>query len=306
MTYNAPMHIFITGATGLLGSRLVAKLLDFQHEVTIVSRNTTRAKKQFNNELVNIIEADITQQGEWQKVASECDAIVHLAGAGIVDRRWTKSYKSIIRNSRIESTTRVAQVANNILICASAIGFYGDCGNQQLTEESPSGNDFLSTLCSEWESAASIAHARVVSLRFGIILDAKSGALAKMLPLFRFGLGGPIGNGKQYWPWIAWQDACNVIFEALHQDWEGPINAVAPEQVTCKEFVRTLGRVMNKPSFMKVPAFALRTIIGEGSCALTGSQRVTPGVLLEQSFQFKYPTLKECLVANLITLKKER
>ena len=130
--------------------------------------------------------------------------------------------------------------------------------------------------------------------------------LQKCCHYFVLDLGGAIGNGKQYWPWIAWQDACNVIFEALHQDWQGPINAVAPEQVTCKEFVRTLGRVMNKPSFMKVPAFALRTIIGEGSCALTGSQRVTPGVLLEQCFQFEYPTLKECLVTNLLTLKKER
>jgi uncharacterized protein (TIGR01777 family) len=299
MTYNAFMRIFVTGATGLLGSRVVATFLAFQHEVVLASRNATRATKQFNNTSVKIIEADVTQQGHWQTIASECDAIVHLAGAGIVDRRWTKAYKETIRRSRIDSTKCVAEVANNILICASAIGFYGDCGNQQLTEESPAGNDFLSDLCSEWEAVARTAKGRVVSLRFGIILDAKLGALAKMVPLFRFGLGGPIGNGKQYWSWIAWQDACTVIFEALQQNWEGPINVVAPEQVTCKEFVQTLGRVMNKPSLMRAPAFALRTMIGEGSCVLTASQRVIPRVLIDQGFKFQYPTLQQCLVDNL-------
>ncbi|MGY8753651.1 MAG: DUF1731 domain-containing protein, partial [Phycisphaerales bacterium] len=123
--------------------------------------------------------------------------------------------------------------------------------------------------------------------------------LAKMLPLFRLGLGGPVGSGKQYWPWIARQDACNVVQEALHQDWEGAINVVAPEQVTCKEFVQTLGRVMNKPSLMRAPAFALRMMIGEGSCVLTASQRVIPSVLLEKGFQFQFPSLKDGIANNM-------
>lgn len=296
MVYNTLMRVFVTGATGLLGSRVVQLLLASEHEVVIVSRSETCAKKHFKNASLDILEGDVTKQGDWQTTAGECDAIVHLAGAGIVDRRWTKSYKEVLRNSRIESTKCVAEVADNILICASASGFYGDCENQQLTEQSPAGNDFLSALCSEWETVANSANGRVITLRFGIILDAKGGALAKMLPLFRFGLGGPVGSGKQYWPWIAWQDACQVVHEAIHQDWEGAINVVAPEQVTCNEFARTLGRVMKRPSILKVPAFALRLLIGEGSCVLTASQRITPSVLLKEGFLFQFPTLQECLL----------
>lgn len=290
--YNAFMHIFVTGATGLLGSRVVGALLDAQHAVSIVTRNAERARKQFRVDSVEIIEADITKQGDWQNTASECHAIVHLAGAGIVDRRWTPSYKEVLRSSRIESTYNVAKVANKILICASATGYYGDCGDHQLTENSPVGKNFLSDLCNEWETTANNAKGRVVSLRFGIILDKRGGALAKMFPLFRFGLGGAVGNGRQYWPWIAWQDACQTILDALQHDWEGPINAVAPEQVTCKEFTRTLGKIMKRPSLMKAPSFALRLLIGEGSCVLTTSQRVIPCVLLDSGFQFEYPILQ--------------
>ena len=293
------MRIFVTGATGLLGTRVVHALLESQHEVSIVTRNATGAHEQFKTAALEIIEADITIQGDWQNTAGACDAIVHLAGAGIVDRRWTTSYKQVLRSSRIESTKNVAEVANNVLVCASATGYYGDCGDQQLTEQSPSGNDFLGSLCNEWETAANSASGRVACLRFGIILDKRGGALAKMLPLFRFGLGGPLGNGKQFWPWIAWQDACQIIQDTLHHDWEGPINVVAPEQVTCREFTRTLGRVMKKPSLMRVPAFALRMMIGEGSCVLTASQRVSPSVLLEKQFQFQFSTLKNTFLALL-------
>lgn len=293
--YNACMRVFVTGATGLLGRRVVTSLLDSQHELSIVTRNATDAHQQFSDDSLEIIEADITHQGDWQTTASECDAIVHLAGAGIVDRRWTASYKKLLRSSRIESTKHVAEVADNILICASATGFYGDCGDQELTEQDPAGNDFLGLLCKGWEEAARRASGRVVSLRFGIILDRQGGALAKMLPLFRFGLGGPVGSGKQYWPWIAEQDACTIVQGALTHDWEGAINAVAPEQLTCTEFVRTLAGVMNKPSLMKVPKIALRVILGEGSKVLTASQRVNPRVLLDEGFQFEYPTLQRCL-----------
>jgi uncharacterized protein (TIGR01777 family) len=298
MIYNANMRIFVTGATGLLGTRVVHALLDSQHEVSTVTRNATRAHEHFKNASLEIIEADITTQGDWQNTAGACDAIVHLAGAGIVDRRWTTSYKQVLRSSRIESTKNVAEVADKVLVCASATGFYGDCGERILTEQDPAGNDFLGELCSEWEVAANSASGRVVSLRFGIILDKRGGALAKMLPLFRFGLGGPVGNGKQYWPWIAWQDACQVVKESLTQDWEGPINVVAPEQVTCRKFTRTLGRVLKRPAFMKAPAIALRLMIGEGSQVLTASQRVTPSVLLENEFQFQFPTLQECLLTE--------
>ncbi|MGY8753966.1 MAG: SDR family NAD(P)-dependent oxidoreductase, partial [Phycisphaerales bacterium] len=137
------MRIFVTGATGLLGRRVVQALYSNEHEVIIVSRNATHANEHFNNASLEILEADVTKRGDWQTVASECDAIVHLAGAGIVDRRWTKSYKEVLRSSRIESTKNVAEVASNVLVCASATGFYGDCGDRELTEQSPAGNDFL-------------------------------------------------------------------------------------------------------------------------------------------------------------------
>ena len=140
---------------------------------------------------------------------------------------------------------------------------------------------------------------QLLNLRFGMILNKHGGALAKMLPLFRLGLGGPIGNGNQFWPWIARQDACNVVQDALHQEWEGAINVVAPEQVTCKEFARTLGRTIKRTAFFKAPAFALRILIGEGSQVLTVSQRVRPSVLLEKGFQFQFPLLKDGIANNL-------
>ena len=293
------MRIFITGATGLLGRRVVQALCSKEHEVIIVSRNATRAYEHFNTASLEILEADVTQQGDWQTTASESDAIVHLAGAGIVDRRWTKSYKEVLLTSRIESTKRVAEVANKILVCASAVGYYGDCGNQELTEQDPAGKDFLARLCSQWEAAAQSANGRVVHLRFGMILDKQGGALAKMLPLFRLGLGGPVGSGKQYWPWISWQDACRVIQHAINQQWEGAINAVAPEQVTCTEFVQTLGRVLKRPSIAKVPTFVLRTVLGEAHSVLTGSQRVVPASLMQRGFEFEYPNLIDSLEAIL-------
>ena len=293
------MRIFVTGATGLLGRRVVQALWSKEHEVIIVSRNATRAYEHFNNASLKILEADVTQRGDWQTVASESDAIVHLAGAGIVDRRWTKSYKEVLLTSRIESTKHVAEVANKILVCASAVGYYGDCGNQELTEQDPAGNDFLARLCSQWEAAAQSANGRVVHLRFGMILDKQGGALAKMLPLFRLGLGGPVGSGKQYWPWISWQDACRVIQHAINQQWEGAINAVAPEQVTCTEFVQTLGRVLKRPSIAKVPTFVLRTVLGEAHSVLTGSQRVVPASLMQRGFEFEYPNLIDSLEAIL-------
>jgi len=290
------MRIFVTGATGLVGTRIVQSLLQEQHELIILTRNAARACNHFkNNAALKIIEDDVTKTGDWQTIAGECDVIVHLAGAGIMDKRWTKSYKKLLWSSRIDSTHHVAQIANNLLICASATGLYGDCGDQQLTEENPAGNGFLSDLCNEWESEACSANCRVVCLRFGIILDIEGGALAKMLPLFKIGMGGPIGSGRQYWPWIAWQDVCQIVHQAIAQDWTGAINAVAPEQVTCKEFAKTLGGVLRRPSIMKVPSFALRLLVGEGSCVLTGSQRVTPSMLIQNGYQFQYPTLRESL-----------
>ena len=291
------MRIFITGATGMVGTRLVESLLSKDHEVVVITRNSDLAGKYFKrrNKSVSmeIIEGDITEKGVWQEVAAECDAIVHLAGAGIVDCRWTKSYKKILKKSRIDSTKNVAAVARKTLVCAGATGFYGDRGDQNLTEMSSGGDGFLADLCKEWEQAASDAVGRVVCLRFGMVLDSSGGVLAKMQRFFMYGLGGSLGSGKQYWPWIARQDACNIIQNAIYQQWEGPINAVAPEQVTCKEFVQTLGGVLKRPSIVRVPKFVLKIALGESHGVLIGSQRVTPTLLIQEGFAFEYPILRD-------------
>ena len=293
------MRIFITGATGMVGTRIVELLLAQQHEVVIISRNANLAsnhfKKQNKNTAMQIVEGDIIEQGDWQGAAAECDAVVHLAGAGIVDRRWTKSYKTILQKSRIDSTRNVAQAASKILVCASATGFYGDRGNQKLTEVDSAGDGFLAELCKEWEQTAAKAAGRVVCLRFGMVLDSRGGVFAKMRRIFMYGLGGSLGSGKQYWPWISWQDACRVIQHAITQQWEGAINAVAPEQVTCTEFVQTLGGVLKRPSIAKVPRFALRMVLGESHSVLTGSQRVVPTSLMQKEFEFEYPKLQGSL-----------
>jgi uncharacterized protein (TIGR01777 family) len=289
------MRIFVTGATGLLGTRVVQSLLDTQHEVTIVTRSAAHAHEHFNNILIDIVEADITTHGDWQTIASECDAIVHLAGAGIVDRRWTKSYKNILEKSRIDSTRNIAQVASKILVCASATGFYGDRGRQKLTEVDSVGEGFLAELCKNWEQEAAKAAGRVVCLRFGMVLDSRGGAFAKMRRIFMYGLGGSVGSGKQYWPWISWKDACCLIQNAINQQWEGAINAVAPEQVTCTEFVQTLGRILKRPSIAKMPRFILKTVLGESHSVLTGSQRVAPALLMQKDFEFEHPNLVDAI-----------
>tara|TARA_B100000959_G_C14846971_1_gene568460 strand:+ start:89 stop:988 length:900 start_codon:yes stop_codon:yes gene_type:complete len=289
------MRVFITGATGLIGRRLVPYLIYKKHDVVVVTRNTDRASNVLGNLSLEIIEADITRQGDWQEVASKSDAVVHLAGAGIMDRRWTKSYKKMLAKSRIDSTKNIAKVVNKILVCASATGIYGDCGSQELTEKSEGASTFLAKICEKWEEAARCCKGRVVHLRFGMVLDKNGGALAKMLPIFNSGIGGSIGNGQQYWPWISWQDACSVVHESVIHNWEGAINVVAPEQITSKEFATVLGSVLRRPAILKTPALALRLLLGEGSSVITSSQRVCPSKLIGSGFKFQYQTLRECL-----------
>jgi len=292
------VKVFITGGTGLVGSRVVANLLQHGNEIVVVSRSVTKAATiLFQHERLKVIKGDVTKEGEWQEVASSCDAIIHLAGAGIFDQRWTKSYKQVLVSSRIASTKLVSSLATNILICASATGIYGDQGAFALDEHASSGKEFLSKLCVQWEAEAMRAKARTVLLRFGIILDSQGGALGKMVPIFKIGLGGKVGTGKQYWPWIAWQDAVEVIRQSMLQDWQGPINVVAPEVVTAKEFACVLGKTLHRPSILPVPTFALRLITGKASCMLTASQRVIPSVLKHNQFSYSYPTLAGALRA---------
>jgi len=286
------MNVFVTGATGLLGSRVVEFLLSQKHAVTIITRDKNIAKKKFNQyQIVKILEGDITKEGTWQAEAEQSDSILHFAGAGIVDKRWSALYKKVLWDSRVESTKRVAEVSNKVLVCASATGFYGDRDDEKLTEESSPGLGFLSELCKSWEDAAMTANGRTVCLRFGMILDNRGGVLAKMRPIIKWGLGGPLATGRQYWPWISWEDAVAIVDASINTNWHGAVNAVAPQQLTCKEFIKTLSNHLKRPAFFKVPNFALRGIVGEGSQVLTASQRVIPDRLQGWNFQFKHPVL---------------
>ncbi len=289
------MRVFVTGASGLVGRRVIPEL-QTRHEVVAISRNKDRLHC-FNN--VQSVEGDVTKRGQWQDVASSCDAIVHLAGAGIMDKRWSTSYKAELRRSRIDSTRNCAEVGAGVLVSASATGIYGDRGEEVLAETSSVGDDFLSRLAIEWEASAHESEGRVVTLRFGMILDKDGGAMKKMKLPFQCGLGGPIGSGKQYWPWIHSEDVCNIVLCSLEEQWTGAFNVVAPEQVNCSEFVTTLGKVLRRPAIAPMPKVALRLLIGEASGVLTASQRVIPKRLEEQHFQFQFPDLNSAL-NNLI------
>ena len=251
---------------------------------------------------------------EWDPMAGKLnptalegiDAVVHLAGENIAARRWTAKQKARIRESRVtgtrllaESLARVARPPK-VLICASAIGYYGNRGDERLDEESSSGNDFLAEVCREWEASAQAAidkGIRVVFLRFGMILSPAGGALGKMLTPFRLGVGGIIGNGQQYMSWIALDDLIGAIYHALLDErLSGPVNAVSPNSVTNHEFTKTLGRVLGRPTLFPLPAFAARLAFGEmADGLLLSSARVEPLRLLSSGYTFRYPILREAL-----------
>ncbi|HYY41835.1 MAG TPA: TIGR01777 family oxidoreductase, partial [Pyrinomonadaceae bacterium] len=234
------------------------------------------------------------------------DAAVHLAGEPIAAGRWTDAKKQRIRESRTLSTRLLAetlarlQTQPRVLVCASAIGYYGDRGAEVLTEASAPGQDFLSDVCREWEAAAEPARAaglRTVHLRFGVVLSKEGGALAQMLTPFQLGIGGQIGNGRHYMSWLALDDAVGMIEYALADEkLAGAVNAVAPQPVTNSEFAKTLGRVLGRPTLLPMPAFALRLALGEMAKALLlSSARVEPARLQAAGYQFKYPQLEGAL-----------
>jgi uncharacterized protein (TIGR01777 family) len=234
------------------------------------------------------------------------DAVVHLAGDNIASGRWTAAKKASIRNSRVQGTTvlceALAQLVKppKVLLSASAIGYYGDRGETILREESPPGTGFLAEVCQVWEAATAPAAQRgirVVHLRFGMVLSPAGGALAKMLTPFRLGLGGVIGTGKQYMSWIALDDVLGAIHHALHTETlQGPVNVVAPSAVTNREFTTTLGKVLRRPTWLPLPAFAVRLMFGEmGDALLLASTRVTPARLMASGYTFQYPELEKAL-----------
>ncbi|MGO9269169.1 MAG: TIGR01777 family oxidoreductase [Terriglobia bacterium] len=293
------MRTLITGSTGLIGTALERLLSHRGHEVIRLVRSGSASGK-------GVVHWD-PRAGTIDAAALEgLDGVVHLAGENIAARRWTTTQKEQIRESRVRGTNllsgSLARLARppRVLVSASAIGYYGDCGDEMLREESPAGSGFLPEVCVAWEAATKVAEdrgIRVVHLRTGMVLDRAGGALAKMLPVFRMGAGGVIGNGRQYMSWIALDDVSGAIQHALTtDDLRGPVNTVAPTPVTNREFTKTLGRVLSRPTLFPLPAFAARLALGEmANELLLASQRVEPARLIASGYQFCFPDLEGAL-----------
>lgn len=288
-------RIAITGASGLIGSALVGKLKSDGYTVQrLVRRPTVSSEEIFWN--------PVTQ--EIDLVALEgVDAVIHLAGAGVGDKRWTKKYKSEILNSRLLGTTTianaVAQVKPKVFISSSAIGWYGETGNRAVTEIDRGGDDFLAAVCREWEAAADLAgDVRTVKIRTGLVLEPTGGALGRMLPLFRFGLGGKLGSGKQWWSWITLHDHLRAIeFILENGQISGPVNLTSPKPVTNQEFTSALARALRRPALFPAPAFALKLALGGFSTEILGSKKVLPNALTEAGFNFEFPHIGPALDA---------
>jgi len=287
-----PQRIAITGASGLIGNALVGYLKSQGHTVQRLVRRAAVSSEEIT----------------WDPIAGTVDlealagvdAVIHLAGAGVSDKRWTKKYKSEILNSRLLGTTTIAKavaiVKPQVFISASAIGWYGESGNRAVVESDRVGDDFLATVCRDWESAADLAgDVRTVKLRTGLVLDPTGGALGKMLPLFRFGLGGKLSNGKQWWSWITLHDQIRAIAFLLESKVAGPVNLTSPNPVTNSEFTAGLARAMHRPALFPVPAIALKIALGGFSAEVLGSKKVMPQVLTEAGFTFDYPHISSAL-----------
>lgn len=294
------MRVAITGSTGLVGSGVMTVLSAAGHEVV---------------RLVRRVPAPGEKAVRWDPEKREADAaglegfdaVLHLAGENVGSGRWNASRKAAIRDSRVNGTRFLCDTLAGLdrppktIVCASAIGIYGDRGEEPLTEESPPGTGFLAEVCREWEAASAPASRkgiRVVALRIGMVLSPKGGALARMLPLFRAGLGGVIGGGRQYVSWVARDDLSLILLHALRRgDLDGPVNAVAPRPVTNREFTEALGKALSHPTPLPVPAFALRLAVGRemADALLLASARALPRRLEETGYPFRFPELGAAL-----------
>ncbi|RJF56288.1 TIGR01777 family oxidoreductase [Serratia inhibens] len=293
------MRILITGATGLIGSSLTQRLLSLSHSITVLTRDVQRAREGFGE-----------QVSYWSTLQDQTsldgfDAVINLAGEPIADKRWSKAQKERLCHSRWDLTERLAALINagssppGVLISGSAAGYYGDQGQAVVTEDEAPHDEFTHQLCQRWESLALQAQSdatRVCLLRTGVVLASKGGALAKMLPPFRLGLGGPIGNGRQYLPWIHLDDMVNGILYLLeHATLQGPFNMVAPYPVHNEQFAAQLANVLDRPAFLRVPAFAMRLLMGEAAVLVLGGQRAVPKRLEEAGFGFRFLELEQAL-----------
>ncbi len=293
------MNIVIAGGTGFIGRPMADSLAADGHQVTILCRNQRR-------EGSNPAERtwDGRSKGPWHEAVEQAEAVINLCGENIAEGRWTAARMEALRKSRIESTLALVSAMSltpappKVLINASAVGYYGDRGDEVLDEASGPGDGFLAELCSAWEGEASKAiplGVRTVYLRIGLVLAADGGALAKILPAFRLYVGGALGDGSQWMSWISREDLIAVVRFLLTSDVSGPVNATAPKPVTNLDFSAALARILDRPCLARVPAFALRAGFGEMAETLLASQRVLPHILEGRGFQFRHPDLEGAL-----------
>lgn len=296
------MKILITGATGLVGQALTQSLLNDRHTIVVLSRRPETVRARAGVALY-----------QWEPEASPppaealqgVEAVVHLAGEPVAARRWTTEQKRRIRDSRMIGTRNLvaglqaATTRPGVLVSASAVGFYGDRGDEQLDERAPAGHDFLSGVCREWERESGRAGElgmRVVQVRIGVVLSAEGGALPRMLPAFKLGVAGRLGSGQQWFPWIHIADLVGLFRHAIESpQLSGPMNAAAPGIVANAKFTKVLASVLHRPAFLPAPRMALNLALGEMSELLLASLRVVPRVAIESGYQFRYPELKAAL-----------
>ncbi len=296
--------IIITGATGLIGRKLTAQLISRGDEVIIFTRDVNKAKSIFPKAF-KFVEWNYQTPEQWQNEINATDAIVHLAGVNLFSKRWNDNFKKVILESRRLSTKNIVEaikasdIKPSVLVSASGVGFYGDGGEKILTEDAPKGNDFLADVCEVWENETSKAEqsgVRSVRIRTGIVLSPDDGALKQMLLPFKLFVGGPLGSGKQWFPWLHIDDIVGIYLFAIdNKNVTGIFNAASPGIVRMKEFASTLGKVLHRPSIFPVPKFALKIAVGEASSAVTASQRVEAKKIIEFGYKFRFEKLEEAL-----------
>ena len=307
------MRLLLLGCTGFIGKELLPALVKEDHDLCIVSR------KNINNLNINIpldkfkfLKIDLSKKNNWSNKnllshLKDSDGIINLIGEPIAEKKWTESQKEKIEKSRIDSTKFLMEALKKyrinpkVIINGSAIGFYGTSFTKEFNENSNNGNDFLANLCKKWEKVANEKplFSRLVIFRIGIVLEAEGGALGKMLPIFKIGLGGPIGDGMQWMSWIHRSDLCGLIINALvDKQFSGVFNAVAPEPVLMKDFSKTLGRCLNRPDLLPVPGTILKLLLGDGAKIVLEGQKVLSIKLKEKMYKFKYPLLEKAIYAS--------
>ncbi len=308
------MKLLLTGCTGFIGRELIPLLIKEGHSLTVISRQS-KGKIQTipNDQNINFIQMNPAESSSWDKEEIQnslksCEGVINLAGEPIAEKRWTTDHCKEITNSRIETTKNLIKSLRNlrkppkVLINASAIGFYGSHPQTEFTEENNQGDDFLANLCKEWESIAKNKPraTRLLIVRIGIVLAKDGGALGKMLPIFRAGLGGPIGDGKQWMSWIHRTDLCNLINESVKNSaWSGVVNGVAPNPVRMNEFSNSLGQVLGRPSLFAVPGPILKLILGDGARVVLEGQNVKTQRLNKLKFKFNFPMINEAFKSIL-------